>query len=243
MPRSSSLASTAGRPAGKNVPVKHDGLKRAVAIVVALVFATAAVSGCSGGAAIGKTTTRKKVATTRRSATTKSPVTKPPATKPAPTTVVAVVPTANIPATIASVKARAPFAQFGEVRFTIRNAAGKDEEFCALLADTPQNQERGLMGQTDLAGYDAMLFTWSADTTSGFWMRTVPIWLSIAWWDATGKFVNSVDMAPCGDSADCPSYFATRPYRVAMETLRGGLVPLGIKPESVLTIGGTCRKT
>jgi uncharacterized membrane protein (UPF0127 family) len=220
---------------------------RLIAIVSVLCFLVATLGGCSGGSADGKTTTKTTTKTKPKPKTTRkaAPKTVPRTTLktvPATTgTVVAVVPVTNLPPTLATVRAKAPFGQFGEVRFTITNAQGKDQEFCALLADTPQNQEQGLMGQNNLAGYDAMLFTWPTDTSSGFWMRTVPIWLSIAWWEGSGKFVNSLDMAPCGDSADCPVYSALRPYRVAMETMRGGLTPLGIKPESILTIGGTCR--
>ena len=155
------------------------------------------------------------------------------------TRVVTVVPSSLV----ASARARAPFEQFGEVRFVITNAQGKDVEYCALLADTPENQQRGLMGRRDLGAYDAMLFTWPFDVSGGFWMRTVPIWLSIAWWDRSGRVVTQLDMAPCGDSADCPVYTPTGPYRVAMETLRGGLEPLGVSSASMLQVGGACRKT
>jgi uncharacterized protein len=234
----------------KNAFVKQDRPQPAgirVASVLAL-FVSLLLVACSGGAAIGKSTTRPtakpKRVTTRRGTSKPATSAKSIRTTSIPTTsIVNVVPVTSLPATLAAARASAPFEQFGEVRFTITNSAGKETEFCALLADTPANQEQGLMGQTDLAGYNAMLFTWPADTNVGFWMRTVPIWLSIAFWDGGGKFVSATDMAPCGDSANCPSYYAKAPFRVAMETLREGLKPLGVAPDSVLKIGGPCRKS
>jgi uncharacterized membrane protein (UPF0127 family) len=185
----------------------------------------------------GPTTVRAQARTTTKklTATTQAPTT----AVPAQSKVVTVVPSSLV----AAARARSPFEQFGEVRFVITDASGKDVEYCALLADNPENQQRGLMGRRDLGGYDAMLFTWNFDVQGGFWMRTVPVWLSIAWWDQHGRLVSSLDMAPCGDSADCPVYTPTGPYRVAMETLRGGLEPLGVGPSAVLQVGGACRKT
>jgi uncharacterized membrane protein (UPF0127 family) len=203
-----------------------------VPTVVMLVACSTGSVGAAGAATKTKTTTKKTAKATKARVTTAKAVT----TLQPKTTVVAVVPTS----TLAAVRAKAPFEQYGEVRFTLTGADGKKKEYCALLADTQELQNRGLMGRTDLAGYNAMLFTWPTDVANGFWMRTVPIWLSIAWWDNKGKLVTKLDMAPCGDSADCPTYVAERPYRVAMETMRGGIDELGVTAETVLAIGGTC---
>ena len=149
---------------------------------------------------------------------------------------VAIVDLKSVP----SVKARAPFTQFGEVRFVVTDVDGREREFCALLADSEAQREQGLMGRRDLGGYDAMLFSWAADSGSAFWMRTVPIALAIAWFDASGRHVGQADMAPCGDSDACARYAASGPYRWAAETLAGGLPQLGIGPGAVIRVGGRC---
>ena len=97
------------------------------------------------------------------------------------------------------------------------------------------------MGRRDLAGYDAMVFRFAADTTSEFYMRNVPVSLSIAWFAADGRYVSSTDMAPCPDMPGCPTYGASGPYRYALEVLQGGLGALGIGDGSVLSVAGACR--
>ncbi len=132
---------------------------------------------------------------------------------------------------------------FGEVAFRVSPAAGDPAgAFCALLAETAQQQARGLMGRRDLAGYDAMLFRFAADTTAGFYMRNVPVPLSIAWFSADGRFVSSADMAPCPDQDGCPTYAAAGPYRFAIEVLEGGLGRLGVGEGSVLAVDGACAR-
>lgn len=96
------------------------------------------------------------------------------------------------------------------------------------------------MGRRDLAGYDAMVFPFLTDTTAQFYMRNVPVGLSIAWFTADGRFVSSTDMAPCPDQDGCPLYGAAGAYRFAIEVLQGGLGRLGIGDGSVLNVGGAC---
>ena len=129
---------------------------------------------------------------------------------------------------------------FGEVALQVTPAGGTATQYCAVLADTDEQRAKGLMGQRDLAGYDAMVFQFAADTTGPFYMRNVPVGLSIAWFGADGTFVSSADMAPCGDKDGCPNYTATAPYRYAIEVLQGGLGELGIREGSTITVGGAC---
>lgn len=133
---------------------------------------------------------------------------------------------------------------FGEVAFGVTPAPGSGlpatTEFCALLANDDASRARGLMGRSDLGGYDAMIFRFPGDTTATFYMRNVPVPLSIAWFDAVGRFVASADMAPCGDRGDCPTYGPGRPYRLAVEVPAGALPTLGIGERAVLALGGDC---
>ncbi len=138
---------------------------------------------------------------------------------------------------------RTPFGDFGEVGFRIEG--GTDEARaaaarCALLAETAEQQARGLMNRTDLGGYDAMLFRFSDDTTTSFWMKDTPLPLSIAFFDSTGGFVSTVDMTPCIHQPTCPTYGAAGPYRYALEVPQGALPRLGIGPGTRLVLNGRC---
>lgn len=133
---------------------------------------------------------------------------------------------------------RTPVPGFGDIAFRVDTAASIGR--CALLADTEARREQGLMNRTDLAGYDGMLFTFTTDTTVQFYMKDTLLPLSIAWFDARGRFVSSTDMEPCLDAAQCPTFAAARPYRYALEVAKGGLPGLGIGPGSHLSVGGTC---
>jgi len=96
------------------------------------------------------------------------------------------------------------------------------------------------MNRTNLAGYDGMLFQFSAPTTVDFYMKDTLIPLSIAWFDGSGHFVSATDMTPCPTQDNCPLYGAASPYTDALEVPEGGLGRLGIGPGSVLTVGGSC---
>lgn len=134
-------------------------------------------------------------------------------------------------------------AGFGETSFRVRPATGATAgRYCALLAETREQVQRGLMGRRDLAGYDGMVFRFASDNTGTFHMRDVPIPLTVAWFDASGRFLSSADMAPCPDRTGCPSYAAPRPYRLALEVPGGGLGRLGVGPGSVIEVGGACDR-
>lgn len=129
------------------------------------------------------------------------------------------------------------FTEFGEIAYRV---AGVGDERCAFLADTPEQHARGLMDRTDLGGHDGMLFRFAGDTSGGFYMKNTQLPLSIAWFDAAGRFVSSTEMEPCLDRVECPTYYATAPYRFALEVEKGGLTDLGIGAGSQLQVGGAC---
>jgi uncharacterized membrane protein (UPF0127 family) len=132
---------------------------------------------------------------------------------------------------------------FGEIAFTVRQGGGlppttaRQGQLCALLAVTPEQQARGMMGRRDLAGYDAMVFQFPADTSAAFYNKNVPIALSLVWFAADGRYLGAKDMPACGDQPDCPQYAPPRPFRFAVEVPQGGLPRLGVGPGSVLTLG------
>lgn len=127
---------------------------------------------------------------------------------------------------------------FGEIAYRVNQLPNAAR--CALLAQTVEQQGKGLMNQRSLSGYDGMLFVFIADVSVTFIMKDTPLPLSIAWFDSGGRFVSSTDMEPCLDKPDCPLYRAAAPYRYALEVRRGGLEALGIGAGAVISVGGPC---
>jgi uncharacterized membrane protein (UPF0127 family) len=88
------------------------------------------------------------------------------------------------------------------------------------IANNDARRERGLMFRTRLAANAGMAFVWRADVGGPFWMKNTRIPLSIAFYDARGRIVRILDMAPC--AADpCPVYDPKATYRGALEVNRG----------------------
>jgi uncharacterized protein len=136
---------------------------------------------------------------------------------------------------------RTPFGDFTEIGFRIEGGAAQATAArCALLAETAAQQGRGLMERTDLGGYDGMLFKFASDSNGAFYMKDTPLPLSIAFFDASGQFVSTADMAPCLNMASCPTYGAARPYRWALEVPQGALPRLGVGAGARLVAGGPC---
>lgn len=94
------------------------------------------------------------------------------------------------------------------------------------------------MGRTDLAGYDAMVFRFDADSSAPFYNKDVPMPLTVAWFDAAGVLVGTAELAVCPNA--CPTVAPPVPYRLALEVRRGGLHRLGVGQGSALYVGGGC---
>lgn len=143
----------------------------------------------------------------------------------------------------------ARIAGFNEVYFEVAQFGAASptpnaKHFCGVKAETKDQQAKGLMGRKDLAGYDAMIFTFASDTDAPFYMKGVTIPLSIAYFDSAGRFLGSLDMKPCpARMRNCPLYSLPGgfKYRTAMEVQQGGLARLGAGAGSTLTVGaGGC---
>lgn len=142
---------------------------------------------------------------------------------------------------------------FREIRFTVtppkaaRGAKAKKLfEGCALLALAAAEHAQGMMRRNDFAGYDAMIFHFDAPSDGSFWMKTVPMDLSIAWADATGAVVATAFMKREGNCDNCPIYAPGATYRTAVEVASRGLGRVGLdvtKGGSVLAYGGPCAKS
>jgi uncharacterized membrane protein (UPF0127 family) len=132
--------------------------------------------------------------------------------------------------------ARRPLPGFPSIPFQIVSATQQLLDWCALLAANERAREEGLMGQQDLRGYEAMVFEYSEDTETQFYMYGTTIPLTIAWFDHDGSFISSADMEPCAspDPNACPHYPPPARYKYALEVAKGDLGRLGIGPGSKL---------
>jgi len=142
-----------------------------------------------------------------------------------------------------SVSGRVTIPGFDEVAVRVTTDSGDEREWCLLLARAAEQYTRGLMGVTDLGDYAGMLFDFPPPPRDGgFWMRDTPMPLSIAYLDADGAVVSTVDMDPCLDLGEqCPGYPPAGPYEDTVEVPQGGLGALGLDgPRARLVTTGAC---
>jgi uncharacterized membrane protein (UPF0127 family) len=110
--------------------------------------------------------------------------------------------------------ARAPFA--GLTAGTI-SVGGR--QLRVVVADDEAERVQGLREKSDASPYDGMLFVFPSDGLVSFTMATVPDALEIVFFDANGRVVDRLHMAPCaGTDASCPVYTPRGPFRYALET-------------------------
>ena len=95
----------------------------------------------------------------------------------------------------------------------------------AEIADTPQSRERGLMQRTQLCANCGMLFVFEKAAQHGFWMKSTPLPLSIAFIDADGIILNIAEMQPHTTAI----HHASGQALYALEMNRGWFAKRGIK--------------
>lgn len=114
--------------------------------------------------------------------------------------------------------ARAPFAGLSAGTITVGGKALR-----VVVADDEDERVQGLRQKSDASPYDGMLFVFPSDGLVSFTMATVPDALEIVFFDAAGRVVDRMRMAPCpnGTDATCPLYTPKGPFRYALETGAG----------------------
>ena len=110
--------------------------------------------------------------------------------------------------------------------------AFKQTAFLTEVAVTPQETAKGLMYRQSLAKDRCMFFVYGEDGHHTIWMKNCLIALDVAWVDAEGKVVETVEHAPpCSPmrGEDCPTYGGTVPARYFIEFAAGTFRRLGLK--------------
>ncbi len=108
-------------------------------------------------------------------------------------------------------------------------SAGGDIEVDVEIAETPVQQQLGLMHRESLAREAGMVFLFGEETRGGFWMKNTLIPLSIAFFDADGRILRILDMEPC-EADPCPAYDPRVAYRGALEVNKGAFQRWGVAP-------------
>jgi uncharacterized membrane protein (UPF0127 family) len=106
--------------------------------------------------------------------------------------------------------------------------SGSDSALYVDVADTAQEQQKGLMGVEVLPADEGMAFVFDEPSDSTFWMKDTLIPLSIAFVDEDGRVVGVRDMQPC-ESDPCPTYGIHEPYVLAIEANLGWFGEAGIE--------------
>jgi uncharacterized protein len=120
-----------------------------------------------------------------------------------------------------------PLQSFQTASLTIVGADGARHRFTVELAETPAQQEQGLMFRTELAPDAGMLFDFQQPTTATMWMRNTLIPLDMLFVDAKGVIVNIKQRAvPESDAIIA----AVAPVRAVIELNGGTAARFGIKP-------------
>ena len=113
----------------------------------------------------------------------------------------------------------------------ITNSLGERVPVHVEIADTPDEQTRGLMGRTELAEDAGMLFVFDREVQLPFTMENTLIPLSIAFIDTQGRIVDIQDMQPLDETTP---YSSAEPYRYALEVNQGFFEARGIEVGNVL---------
>jgi hypothetical protein len=108
----------------------------------------------------------------------------------------------------------------------------KQTSFMAEVAATDTEKAKGLMYRQNLAKDRCMFFVYSEDGNHAIWMKNCLIALDVAWVDADGRVVETVErVPPCspmrGD--DCPTYGGNVLARYFVEFPAGTFKHLNLK--------------
>jgi uncharacterized membrane protein (UPF0127 family) len=219
-------------------------MKRALATVLGAVAVLALYAcGTTGLPAAQSTPTIQSTPTAAATATSLPPDTPTPAPPDTPTLVPAatsttqlgpwVPPTAlvgtPIPGAVATLTA-APVLKTGTV--TITNSDGEEVVVNVEIADTIESRQLGLMFRSSMPVGAGMLFDFQGDTLSGFWMANTILPLSIAFIQADGTIIDTLDMQPLDTSGVDPS----GTYRYALEVNQGFFQAHDIKPGDKMSV-------
>lgn len=112
----------------------------------------------------------------------------------------------------------------------------KEKCFSVEVADTPGEQERGLMDRTYLAPEKGMLFAFEKEGNYSFWMKNTLINLDIIWMNENKEIVYvAKNQTPC-INLECPWINPTEQGKYVLEINAGESNELDIGERAVILI-------
>jgi uncharacterized protein len=93
-------------------------------------------------------------------------------------------------------------------------------EVAVEIAETPEEQARGVIGRDGLPENGGMIFSNPEPQAVGFTMDGVTFPLSLAVWGPERRILSIIDMEPC-PQGDCPGYDPGAAWTGAVEVNRG----------------------
>ena len=131
----------------------------------------------------------------------------------------------------------APAAEAGPIEAVV-TFPGAGENLHVEVADSIDEQARGLMGRTELPPDGGMVFLFDEPILHGFVMRNTLIPLSIAFWAEDGRIVEIMEMVPC-EAEPCSTYTPSGEYVAAVEARAGWFADHGIEEGDRVTLRRT----
>lgn len=113
----------------------------------------------------------------------------------------------------------------------------KGKRFLADVAQTQEEQARGMMGRREMGQDHCMFFLYDEDGQRPIWMKNCFIGLDVAWINAGGQVVELAEACPpcsplLGDN--CPNYGGRVVSRHFVEFPSGTIKRIGLKKGDVL---------
>ena len=102
------------------------------------------------------------------------------------------------------------------------------------IAETPESQQRGLMGVEEMPEAAGMVFLEEEPVSQSFWMKNTLIPLSVAFWNEAGEILAILDMEPCREEP-CTLYDPGVTWIGAVEVNQGFFQDAGVQ------VGDTVR--
>ncbi|HET7561855.1 MAG TPA: DUF192 domain-containing protein [Rhodanobacteraceae bacterium] len=115
--------------------------------------------------------------------------------------------------------------------------------FSVEVAETPAEQEHGLMDRTSMPADHGMLFVFGQDAPLTFWMKDTLIPLDMLFFDSQFRLVAiQANAQPC-KSTPCRLYPSGVPARYVLELNAGTAARIGARQGNVIAISGLSART
>jgi uncharacterized protein len=126
---------------------------------------------------------------------------------------------------------------YSEITFSSKNIYVGKMKLFVEVAQTPEQQERGLMYRQKLSEGKGMLFVFKEEQPRVFWMKNTFVPLSIGFFNAKKNLIDIQDMEPVKSEMDTKvsTYTSAGPAKYALE------VPVGWFARHDVTLGSKLK--